>query len=193
MFANYTIKVPVWLDLLFAWPVMLYRQWKYGYDFRRIYLGEGEWTILDQQDYYRLGSFKWHIQGNGRKLYAIRDVKTAPGKTKLLSLHREIMKPPKRFLVDHKNRDSLDNRRENLRLATRAQNSYNRQKKKGKMSSKYIGISFDKRCQRWVVRIEHKGKHHWIGRFKSEEAAAHTYDKAAKKYRGEFACLNFAD
>jgi hypothetical protein len=103
MSAKLTITIPEWLDRVCVWPVMWYRRRKYGYDFRKIYLGEGEWTILDQKDYYCLGSFKWTINGNGRKFYATRFVKIGPGKTKTLRLHREIMQAPKDLLVDHRN------------------------------------------------------------------------------------------
>jgi hypothetical protein len=55
---NLTIKVPNWLDRIFTCPLLAYRLLRYGYTYRRIYLGEDAWTILDQQDYYRLGNFK---------------------------------------------------------------------------------------------------------------------------------------
>ena len=102
MSAQLTIKIPVWLDFIFTCPLLTYRLLRYGYAFRRIYLGEGEWTTVELADFYRLGHFKWRVEGNGKKIYAVRDVKTAPGLTKLLSLHREIMNQPKGFLVDHK-------------------------------------------------------------------------------------------
>ena len=105
---NISIKIPVWLDIIFAWPAVLYRLWKYGYTYRRIYLGEDEWTILDQQDYCRLKHFKWVINGNGTKFYAARFIKIGPGKAKIMRLHREIMNPPEDLLVDHRNGDSLD-------------------------------------------------------------------------------------
>ena len=192
MSTKLTITIPTWLDKFCVWPAMVYRKQKYGYSFRRIYLGEGLWTILDQEDYYRYGSFKWSFMGNRGKIYAVRGIRIGKEKITILPLHREIMKPPKRRIVDHKNGDSLDNRRANLRLATRAQNSYNCRKRKN-TTSKYIGVSFDKPTKDWAVQIKHKGKHIWIGRFKSEVEAARAYDKVAKKYRGEFARLNFPE
>jgi hypothetical protein len=57
MSAKLTITIPEWLDRLFVWPILLYRLWKCGYSFRKICLGEGEFTILDQQDYYQLVQF----------------------------------------------------------------------------------------------------------------------------------------
>jgi hypothetical protein len=171
---------------------MAYRRWRYGYSFRRIYLGEGEWTIVDSADYYRLGNFKWHIKGNGKKFYVVRSAKNGPGRTKLLGLHREITNAPKGLLVDHRNGNTLDNRKANLRLATASQNMQNVQKKKN-TSSRFIGVSFIKSAGRWAAQIRAKGKDRWLGTFDFEIDAAHAYDEAAKKYYGEFARLNFPE
>ncbi|MCJ7730610.1 MAG: beta-Ala-His dipeptidase [Sedimentisphaerales bacterium] len=191
--ASIQIKIPDWLDKICTWPVIEYRRHKYGYSFRKIYLGEGEWTILEPQDYYRLRDFKWRLLGNGWNFYAVRDVKTKPYRTKVFSMHREIMNPPDGLLVDHRNNDSLDNRKANLRLATHSQNSCNRRKIKSKTSSRFIGVCFDKYRERWTAYIRFHGRRIWLGRFKNEMDAAKAYDEAARKYHGEFARLNFPD
>jgi hypothetical protein len=188
--ASITITIPNWLDRICAWPVVVYRLLKYGYTYRRIPLGEGRFTIVEPGDFYRLNHFQWFANGNSERIYAVRNILATHEKGKILPLHREIMRPPEGLVIDHKNGDSLDNRRSNLRLATRAQNSYNCQKRKN-TTSKYIGVFFNKRRKYWEAQIRHKGKHIWLGGFHSEIEAAKAYDAAAKKCFGEFARLNF--
>ncbi len=169
---------------------MLYRKQKYGYSYRRIYLGEDEWTILDAEDYYKYGKFNWSLGGSRKNFYAVRGIKNKNGEFELVRLHRAIMNPPKRRVVDHRNGDGLDNRRDNLRIATKAQNACNGRKRKN-TSSRFIGVHFHKGRNMWAARIQHHKKDIWIGYFKSEVEAARAYDKAARKYHGEFARLNF--
>ena len=188
--ASITIKVPNWLDRICAWPVVMYRKWKDGEAYRRIGLTDGKFAVVDEEDYYRLGNFGWCARTSFGKTYAIRFVDMPKRGAVMISMHREIMNHPKGLLVDHRNRNTLDNRKENLRLATHSQNSFNRQKTKSKTSSQYMGVSFDKRRGLWVVKINHNNKSIWLGRFNSEIDAAKAYDEAAKKYHGEFARLN---
>jgi len=185
------LTIPNWLDRICTWPVTLYRKYKYGYSFRKISLGDGLFTILDQRDYYRYCDFNWTLGGHGTKFYAVRVVVDGAD-LKTLRLHREIMNPPDNLVVDHQNTDSLDNRRENLRIVTQAENMLNRKKRKN-TTSKFIGVWFAKEKSKWESRITHKGKKIYLGSFDSEIAAARAYDKAALEYRKEFARLNFPE
>lgn len=191
MSAQITITIPVWLDLIFATPLLAYRLWKYGYWFRKIFIGEGRFAIVEPRDYYRLNNFQWYANGKDNLIYALRTIISPHKKTKTVRMHREIMNAPDGLLVDHKNGNPLDNRRSNLRLATHSQNMQNRGKRRCKTSSRFVGVCFDKEYELWRAYIRYQGKRIYLGRFDSEIKAAMAYDTAAKKYFGEFARLNF--
>jgi hypothetical protein len=91
--------------------------------------------------------------------------------------------------VDHINRDTLDNRRKNLRIASRLQSNANRGSHQGG-TSKFKGVSWYKRSQRWAAQIQVDGKKIHLGRFGNECVAAIAYNKAALKYHCKFAVLN---
>ena len=193
MSTKLTITIPVWLDRLFAWPVTVYRQLKFGYTYRKIFLGQGIFTLVDPVDFYRFNYFNWCAKQNGPRTYAVRLIADSNNRTKIISMHREILNPPAGLLVDHRNRNTLDNRRDNLRLATHSQNQFNKGKTSKKSSSRFVGVFFEKHSRRWVARIVTNGKRLWLGRFNDELSAAKAYDKAAKKYHKDFARLNFPE
>jgi frataxin-like iron-binding protein CyaY len=178
------------LDFICVWPLLILRLLKYGYSFRKIYLGEDEWALVEPSDYYRLKNFKWYLNGNGKEFYAFANIKAGPGKTRMVSMHRQLMDPPPHLLVDHRNGHTLDNRRSNLRLATQSQNMQNRAKKLN-VSSKFIGVCFDKKRGKWKAQIKTGGENIFLGRFSSETDAARAYDRAAREYHKDFARLNF--
>jgi hypothetical protein len=190
--ARIEIKIPDWLDRICTWPVTVYRKWKYGAAFRKIYLGEGKFTIIEPPDYYRFANLKWYLRGNGRKFYALSSVVVGPMRTTILCLHREIMNAPAGLLVDHRNDDGLDNRRANLRLATNSQNICNSRRNKANCYSQFKGVTFDRRRGVWYAKIKINGKSIFLGSFDNELNAARAYDAAAKKYHKEFARLNFS-
>jgi len=108
-------------------------------------------------------------------------------------MHRQIINPPKHLVVDHINHHGFDNRKANLRPATRAQNSLNRPYifKRKDSPSKYKGVTWHKHKKKWQVQICFGGKHKTVGYFDDEIEAAKAYDEAAKYYHKEFAVLNF--
>jgi hypothetical protein len=205
------VKIPQWLDKIFTWPLLTYRLLRYGYPFRRIRLNEGKFTIVDPGDFYRLNNFNWLTCGKNDNLYAARVVRTQTGRLNTILMHRQIFfncSPAcpstslagaqlsnfsRSGLVDHTNTDSLDNRRSNLRLATPSQNSCNSRRDKSNTYSRFRGVSFSKRKQKWFAAIRANGKKIWLGYFKIEIDAARAYDRAARMYHKEFARLNFVE
>lgn len=165
-------------------------------------------ALVDDEDYEYLSQFKWYanVSPNGN-IYAMRGIwqKGQNWEAKEM-MHRVIMKTPDHLLVDHVFHNTLDNRKFieingklkcNLRNCTELQNNWNRLKQNIKnKSSQFMGVSYrsdSKRRKRYKAMISVKGRRIHLGTYKTEIEAALVRDKAAKKYFGEFANLNFKD
>jgi hypothetical protein len=92
--------------------------------------------------------------------------------------------------VDHINHDTLDNRRANLRVATRSQNLYKTQKTHGPTTSRHKGVRQIRSTLKWEASIKVDGKQRFLGTYNLEEDAARAYNAAARELRGEYAFLN---
>jgi hypothetical protein len=187
------IYLPELFCRLFVLLLLFYRRLRYGFPFRKIPLTQGQFAIVDEDDFKTLAGYKWYAMKSGRSFYAQRMKYSKKAKTRQIpvQMHREILNAPEGALVDHINHNGLDNRRANLRLATAEQNSWNRRKNPGNFTSKYKGVSWNKLARKWQARIAHKQKWIVIGFFDDEQSAAKAYDKKAAELFGEFACLNF--
>ena len=186
------ITIAAYLARVAIWPVLLYRRARYGYAFRRIRMAQPRYAKVDPADYKRLRKYQWFATKGTNCFYTrgcVANSKT--GKEKLVYIHQMIIEVPEGMVVDHINHDGMDNRSANLRAATRAQNTRNRKKFAKSSGSKYKGIYFRKKTRKWEVLITFEKKKIHLGTFPNEIEAAKAYDRAAVKYHGEFACLNF--
>lgn len=166
---------------------------------KEIQLTQGQVTIVSDEDYERASAHKWYANPRkghgGASFYAVRSVRLPNGKRRLQYLHRFLLglEPgDKTRRGDHINGDTLDNRRENLRIVTNRQNQQAFRRKVPGTSSKFRGVYWNKRDQKWCAQIKPDGaKQIHLGYFDVEEDAARAYDAAARAYFGEFAQPNF--
>lgn len=158
---------------------------------KKIPLTKGLVALVDDEDFEFLSSHAWFAALNGHGgYYAARNAKTDRG-WRLLRMHRVLLCAQSGECVDHINGDGLDNRRHNLRLATKAQNSANMRNTKGG-TSRFKGVSAN-HGGKWRAQIRVPGRKIWLGLHETEMRAAMAYDEAAKRLHGEFACLNFPE
>ncbi|MEN6533310.1 MAG: HNH endonuclease [Bryobacteraceae bacterium] len=142
-------------------------------------VGLAAWAIVDPEDSEAVDAIAWALRGS----YAASNSK------KRTWMHRFVASRAGMEIdgldVDHKNGNGLDNRRCNLRPATRAQNRQNSNSHTGR----FKGIAFEN--GKWVAKIRVGGPVIYLGRFSDEIEAARAYDDAARKHHGEFARPNF--
>lgn len=163
----------------------------------KIELPCGKLTIISKKDEWIIKTFSSFRSDKKGYVKASRYIKTEFGFAKEdCLLHRLIIgKIIKGFQIDHKNRNPLDNRRTNLRLATRGENAMNKAKAKG-CTSKYRGVAYrpnHNKINPWISYVSKQKKQNYLGYFKTEKEAAIAYDKKSKELWGEFAFLNFPD
>lgn len=159
--------------------------------YRTIPLTQGFVCVVDAADYDAVASFRWLALRCRRGVYAVRWVRS--GKRRVaVRMHRMLLDAPPGMEVDHQDGNTLNNCRDNLRLCSFAQNRANR-RKHAKSSSRYKGVSWNKKRQKWMAYIKINNRSTHLGMFVDEAEAAHAYDRAASAQWGEFASLNFGE
>lgn len=156
---------------------------------KKIYLNKGYYALVDDEDYKWLNKRKWQVfkprHTVNHELYYVRRTwyfGRIDGKRREQNvlMHRLIMGAKEGEIVDHINNNSLDNRKENLRIVTHRQNQLNRVQK---TSSKYPGVYFDKSKNRFRSAITINKKRISLGSFKKEIDAAWVYWEALSKIK----------
>jgi hypothetical protein len=165
----------------------------------RVQLSKGKEAQIDEID-EDLTKLKWCTNQFGRETskvwYALRKGPEKDGKQTSILMHRVILerilgrKLEKGEQCDHINHDGLDNRRNNIRLATKQENNRNQCIRNVEKTSKYKGVYWHADRNKWRagIVINKTGKH--LGYFIDEKEAAKAYNNAATELFGEFAKLN---
>lgn len=146
-------------------------------------------VLIDEEDYAKISKYEWQVANYGRGyLYA---VSTFPDRS-FVQMHRFILNLNRddKIEVDHKDHNTLNNQKSNLRLATKSQQHMN-QKIRSDNQVGYKGVSWRSPPNKYIVRITVDGKRIEVGRFDDKIEAAKAYDEAAIRYYGEFAYTNF--
>ena len=139
---------------------------------KKISLTQGKYALVDNKDFEWLSQWKWcFLRG-----CAVRGV-MKNRKRWTVYMHREVNCTPKDKFTDHINGNALDNRRLNLRICSTAENSHNQKIRKGG-TSKYKGVYWYKRTNRWRASITLNCKITPLGYFKNELDAAKAYNRA---------------
>ena len=145
----------------------------------KIYLkNKNKYCFVDNVDYKRLSKHRWTMNSSG---YAVRRKKKTDEecKTTYILMHRDIVGASKGDFVDHVNMEKLDNRKNNLRICSNAENLRNRIKR---------GVYYDKKRMKWVVQPRNKnGKKVFLGRYKDLKKAVTVFNKNIVLLHGDFA------
>jgi hypothetical protein len=155
---------------------------------KEIFLTKGQIALVDDEDYERFIQHKWYAVERYGRWYAVTQM---PRNGKKKDIRRFmgsfILNKTSNKNINYVNGNSLDNRKNNVRLATMSQSGMN--KKNIEHSSVYKGVSYikGKRTQPWRATIQIDKIKMSLGVYSSEDEAAEAYQQTAKRYFGEFA------
>jgi hypothetical protein len=159
----------------------------------------GRVALVDDEDYDLVMEYRWRVyerpasgKDRARGPYAVTSTWTPGdkgGKGGTLPMHKFLTGWP---LTDHINHNGLDNRRKNLRPATKSQNGQNSRGRIVKVS-RFKGVGWSKQRKMWQAVIGLDGKYTTLVTSPSEIECAYAYDMAAREMFGEFACTNFPE
>ena len=134
-------------------------------------------TLVDEEDYAWLSTWNWCFQGN----YAARRRNREKGS--LAMMHQELAwrwygQIPEGYMIDHADRNKLNNTKANIRIVDKSGNNANREVKS---KSGYKGVHWSMSNKKWVAEITRKGKHYILGYFVDPQEAHEAYKKAFRE------------
>lgn len=155
-------------------------------------LTRGLFAQVDDEDFEYLSQYSWHASDSSLKhTYAVTQIDGAG-----VYMHRLLMSPANGDSVDHVDRDTLNNSRNNLRCCSHGENLRNTGPSKRGMSaggsSKFKGVflALNKKGHTYRASIMANRTKHYLGNFQTEVQAAIAYNRAARRLHGEFAYQN---
>ena len=160
---------------------------------KAISLANGMTAYVDDDDFALISKYKWVACNQHGCWYAVTHPRPCK-EHKSITMHRLVMNAQKGQQIDHKDRNGLNNCKNNLRFCNHQQNQFNQRKQKRITSSRYKGVHKSKTKGKWIASIglnvnRHK-KIKYLGTYNDEIDAAKAYNNAALCYFGEFACIN---
>ena len=161
---------------------------------KELILKHGEIALVDDEDYERCQAYSWYVHYKSKTTFYVAGIliKERRGPTVSCYLHKFIMNAQKGQRADHKDRNTLNNQKSNLRFSTHTQNNQNVGRKSNNKTG-YKGIGYLRGAKKWRACIGSSGKRYYSDLVDTKEEAALEYDKLAKTHHGEFACLNFPE
>jgi len=150
-------------------------------------LSQGKFAKVDDEDFAKLSGSEWYAHKGHSGFYAVRNgPRLTSGNQSTVYMHRVIMNAPIGSEVDHKNHDTLDNQKSNLRVGTKYNNMKNRRGAPKHSKSGIRGVYWFKSKSRWGASIQVDGKRIFLGLHDEKSSAASAYASANKKYFGDF-------
>lgn len=158
----------------------------------KIPLTQGQATLIDDADWPLVAPRNWWATRTpSGDYYATTKIRQPDGRRRVVHMQRLLMGDPTGRKVDHVSRDTLDNRRENLRVATDSQNKTNsRLYRNNSTGLRGVRNWNDGRALPWYAQISRDGRKRYLGSFLTAEEASAAYDAAARALHGEYATTN---
>lgn len=142
-------------------------------------------TLINTSDLSKVKEYpntwcvKWDTHVNS--YYVLGMLKKEDGSKTSVRLHRFIVDAPNGMVVDHINHDTLDNRKNNLRIVTNKQNQQNKKIKRSNTISGIMGVTYHRHSKKWKCTIKVDGKTHYLGYYHDKKEAEEVVKKARKE------------